>query len=299
MKILITGGTGLIGSHLCQALREKHQLTVLTRNLADAQHKLGNQLNYLTSLDELADLNDYDAVINLAGEPIANKRWSPKQKDKICQSRWTITRQISQLIIGSSAPPAVFISGSAIGFYGSQQEQPLTEADDLLAHDEFSHQICMQWEAVAKLSQDHTRLCILRTGIVLSPAGGALKKMLPPFRVGAGGVIGDGKQFMSWIHLKDMIRGIEWLLHNEAAQGTYNFTAPHPVSNRTFTAVLAKVLNRPTLLPMPAFALKLGFGEMSTLLLEGQKVIPERLQQQGFEFIYPDLQPALKNLLLN
>ncbi|RJG49114.1 TIGR01777 family oxidoreductase [Motilimonas pumila] len=299
MKILITGGTGLIGSHLCQVLSEKHQLTVLSRNPTKAKQLLGPQLSYLADLESLANLDEYDAVINLAGEPIANKRWSPKQKDKICQSRWTITRQISQLIIASNKPPAVFISGSAIGFYGSQQEQPLTEADDLLAHDEFSHQICMQWEAVAKLCQDHTRLCILRTGVVLSPAGGALKKMLPPFRVGAGGVIGDGKQFMSWIHLKDMVRGIEWLLHNDAANGTYNFTAPHPVTNRAFTSVLAKVLNRPTLLPMPAFALKLGFGEMSTLLLDGQKVIPERLQQQGFEFIYSDLQPALKNLLLN
>ncbi len=296
MNILITGGSGLIGKALCNKLKQENNLTVLTRHPQKAKARLGQGIQLIESLNELQDLNDFDAVINLAGEPIAEQRWSQTQKQQICQSRWQITQRLVDLIKASSQPPKVLISGSAIGIYGRQDAQPIDETFTDF-HNEFSHQVCQQWEAIANQVNQITRVCTLRTGIVLSPHGGALKKMLPPFKMGLGGKMASGYQYMSWIHLEDMVAAIRWLLSQDNLQGPFNLTAPHPVTNREFTRHLASALHRPVLLPMPAAILRLIFGEMSEILIYGQHVLPSKLIESGFEFLFPELEPALQDLV--
>jgi uncharacterized protein (TIGR01777 family) len=297
MKILITGATGLIGSALCKLLADKHELIALTRNINKAKNTLPNSI---IALDNLKDVNfdDLDAVINLAGEPIADKRWSAQQKQKIFQSRLAITEQIVNKINTSDTPPKVFISGSAIGFYGRQPAENVITESYSSTYPEFSHQLCKQWEELAlQAHSPDVRVCLLRTGIVLSKQGGALDKMLPPFKLGMGGRMASGKQMMSWIHIDDMVNAIVFLLEDEKAHGAFNLTAPEPVSNTNFTQTLAKTLNRPALFPMPEFVLKLLFGEMSDLLIYGQNVIPEKLEQQGFKFKFKTLDTALNEIL--
>lgn len=297
MKILITGATGLIGSALCKLLADKHELIALTRNINKAKNTLPNSI---IALDNLKDVNfdDLDAVINLAGEPIADKRWSAQQKQKIFQSRLAITEQIVNKINTSDTPPKVFISGSAIGFYGRQPAENVITESYSSTYPEFSHQLCKQWEELAlQAHSPDVRVCLLRTGIVLSKQGGALDKMLPPFKLGVGGRMASGKQMMSWIHIDDMVNAIVFLLEDEKAHGAFNLTAPEPVSNTNFTQTLAKTLNRPALFPMPEFVLKLLFGEMSDLLVYGQNVIPEKLEQQGFKFKFKTLDTALNEIL--
>ncbi|MBN7819911.1 TIGR01777 family oxidoreductase [Bowmanella yangjiangensis] len=297
MQILMTGGTGLIGTRLLSRLPEGYHVTVLTRNLAEAELALGRRATWISSFNELPNLDGFDAVINLAGEPIADKRWSKEQKDRICQSRWQITEKLVDLCQRSQTPPKVFLSGSAVGYYGRQDEELISEYHRT-PHDEFSHQLCHRWEQIALQAQsEHTRVCLLRTGIVLSRKGGALIKMLPAFRAGLGGRMGDGRQFMSWIHISDMMAAIRFLLETPDCQGPYNLTAPNPVTNQEFSETLASVLGRPCLFPMPGFVLKMLFGDMSELLLTGQRVIPTRLEEAGFHFQFQHLKPALENLL--
>ncbi|MEQ3515590.1 TIGR01777 family oxidoreductase [Pseudoalteromonas sp. BZB3] len=297
MKILITGATGLIGSALCKLLANKHELIALTRNINKAKNTLPNSIDVLDNLEDL-NFDDLDAVINLAGEPIADKRWSAQQKQRIFQSRLGITEQIVTKINASDAPPKVFISGSAIGFYGRQPAENVITESYSSTYPEFSHQLCKQWEELALQAQSpDVRVCLLRTGIVLSKQGGALDKMLPPFKLGLGGKMASGKQMMSWIHIDDMINAIVFLLDEPNAHGAFNLTAPEPVSNTNFTQILAKTLNRPALFPMPEFVLKLLFGEMSDLLIYGQNVIPEKLEQQGFKFKFETLDTALNEVL--
>jgi len=297
MKILITGATGLIGSALCKILADKHELIALTRNISKAKNTLPNSIKSVDNLEGL-NFDDLDAVINLAGEPIADKRWSAQQKQKIFQSRLSITEQIVTKINASDTPPKVFISGSAIGFYGRQPEEKVITESYSSTYPEFSHQLCKQWEELALLAQSpDVRVCLLRTGIVLSKQGGALDKMLPPFKLGLGGKMASGKQMMSWIHIDDMVNAIVFLLEDEKAHGAFNLTAPEPVSNTNFTQILAKTLKRPALFPMPEFVLKLMFGEMSDLLIYGQNVVPEKLKQQGFKFKFETLDTALNEVL--
>jgi uncharacterized protein (TIGR01777 family) len=293
MRILLTGGTGLIGSALLKHWQNEHQLTVLTRTVRPGS----SAVQYITDLAKV-DFNQLDAVINLAGEPIADKRWTDAQKDRICQSRWQLTEQLVQHITAASTPPAVLISGSAIGFYGRQGEQEISEEYQAF-FPEFSHDICARWENLAwQANSPQTRVCLIRTGVVLAANGGALKKMLPPFKLGLGGKIGSGDQYMSWIHLDDMVVLIDFLLHNDQISGAVNATAPKPVTNAIFSTELAKRLKRPALLPMPAPVLKLLFGEMSDILLYGQRVIPKKLLDAGVQFRYPNLQQALAALAL-
>lgn len=293
MRILITGGTGLIGSALLKHWQSEYQLTVLSRTPRPG----ATGLDYVTELAQV-DFNQLDAVINLAGEPIADKRWTDAQKERICQSRWQLTEQLVQHITAASTPPGVLISGSAIGFYGRQGEQEISEEYQAF-FPEFSHDICARWENLAlQANSPQIRVCLLRTGVVLAAEGGALKKMLPPFKLGLGGKIGSGAQYMSWIHLDDMVTLIDFLLHNDQISGAVNATAPKPVTNAVFSAALAKRLKRPALLPMPAPLLKLLFGEMSDILLYGQRVIPKKLLDAGFRFRYPNLQQALAALAL-
>ncbi|RUO40544.1 TIGR01777 family protein [Aliidiomarina taiwanensis] len=296
MNILFTGGTGLIGSAFIKGIGQDYHYTVLTRQPEQAKCILGPKVKTITRLDALKDLNAFDAVINLAGEPIADKRWSAARKVKLEQSRWALTEQLIQLIQDSNAPPQVFISGSAVGYYGRQGQQPITE-ESATPHPEYSHTLCKVWEDTAQAAADKTRLCIVRTGIVLAPKGGALAKMATPFKLGLGGPIGSGQQMMSWIHLDDMVRALHFLLQEEACQGAFNATAPHPVSNREFSQTLARTLNRPCFFKVPAFVMRGLLGEMADLVLTGQAAIPKRLQDHGFEFEYPNLVPALRHTL--
>ena len=298
MKILITGATGLIGTQLCAQLVKTHSLTVLTRDSDKAKQKLGGQIDFINALCDI-DFNTLDCVINLAGEPIVNKRWSDKQKEIIRNSRIELTQEIAAAIKSSSNPPHTFISGSAIGYYGRQETQHIDEQFTKV-HQEFSHTLCNDWENAARNAEtDATRVCLIRTGIVLSTNGGALQKMLPPFKLGLGGPVASGEQGMSWIHINDMVSLIEFVMNNQHLTGAINATAPTPQSNRAFSKTLAKVLHRPAIFPMPAWVLNLAMGEMADLLIFGQYVIPSNLLDAGFEFQYPDLHPALESLLDN
>ena len=296
MKILITGGTGFVGRQLVTLLSTQHKITVLSRNEKKAISVLGEIPRIITTLDEFDNLDHFDVVINLAGEPIAEKRWTEEQKNELCQSRWSITSQLTNLINNGKNPPTCFISASAIGYYGAQSLTPIDEA--ALPHNEFTHQLCQEWERLALLAQsESTRVCIVRIGVVLDANGGALSKMLPAFKLGLGGKIASGKQGMSWIHLRDLIRLIQFLMVESNCNGIFNATAPNPVSNKEFGQTLARHLKRPALLPVPNIMLKLALGDMSKLLTEGQYVIPQRLIDSGFDFNYPTIDRALKQII--
>ncbi|USD64579.1 TIGR01777 family oxidoreductase [Vibrio sp. SCSIO 43136] len=299
MRVLLTGGTGFVGKELVKHLAGNH-IVLLSRDTQAAKQQLNHadcgNIEYISDLSSLGDLNDIDAVINLAGEPIADKRWSDSQKEIICQSRWKLTEKLVSLIHASTTPPSIFISGSAVGYYGDQQQHPFDES--LHVHqDDFAHYVCAEWEAIAKRAQSATRVCILRTGVVLGPSGGALAKMLPPYRLGVGGPIGDGKQYMPWIHMQDMVRGIMFLLDTEHAQGDFNFCAPHPVTNKEFSQALAKSLKRPHLFWTPKWVISIMLGEAACLLFDSIRAKPKRLTDLGFTFNYSRVEPALKNLL--
>ncbi len=297
MKIFITGGTGLIGRALIPLLNERgHNVTVLTRNVAKAERKLGNIVKFYTSLDAQNSLDEYDAVINLAGESMASRRWTKRQKQRLCESRWSITHKLSELILNGENPPHVFISGSAIGYYGAQNDTLLTE--DSAPNNGLTHQLCKKWEALAlNAESEKTRVCLLRTGIVLSSKGGMLPKMTFPFKIRLGAVLGTGAQYISWIHIDDMVNAIIRLLENPDAKGAFNMTSPNPATNRDFSKTLAKVLKRPCLFRIPSVIVKLILGEMSTLVLDGQRAIPLKLEESGFNFGYPDLKKALQNVI--
>ena len=297
MKIFITGGTGLVGSHLIpRLLQENHTVTVLSRNIEKAQAILGNNLEFCDSLERLTSLDEYDAVINLAGEPIAGKRWTELQKQRLCQSRWQITKKLTQLIKSGENPPQIFISGSAIGYYGNKEDVIITE--DTEPHEEFTNKLCKAWEAFAmEAESSKTRVCLLRTGIVLSSKGGMLAKILPIFKLGLGGTMGSGKQYISWIHIEDMVGIINFLLTAPQIKGAVNMTSPTPVTNKEFSKTFAKVLKRPCIFNVPSVIISLFMGEASTLLLDGQRAIPKKLELNKYQFRYKDIQSALVNIL--
>lgn len=301
MRILITGGTGLIGQALIQELIQlDHQIVLFTRTKSCAKHRFSTPTPQLESIvDNIDDIdfNKLDAIINLAGEPIVNKRWTEKQKQILCESRWQLTAKLTDKILAADIPPHTLISGSAIGIYGRQGERNVDENFDDF-YPEFSSILCEEWETIAlKAQTEKTRVCLLRTGIVLAEKGGALAKMLPAFRLGLGGPIGNGQQVMSWIHIQDMVNVILFLLNNAELNGPFNATAPKPVSNKVFSKTLASELHRPCIFKVPEFVLKLAMGEMSDLLIYGQHVYPKRLLDAGFQFRYLDLNQALKNVL--
>lgn len=297
MKILITGGTGFIGRRLVAHLKVAHEVVVLTRQGNRAYELLGHDIKLLDNLDRLDDLNDVDVVINLAGEPIAAGRWSEPRKQLLCNSRWLLTEQLVDLIKLSTTPPRLLLNASAIGWYGRQGAEPLDEHFNQ-PNDEFTHRLCQQWEALAQQARSYqTRVCIVRIGLVLGQDGGALPKLLLPYRCGLGGPMGSGQQVMSWIHIQDLVRAMLFLLEHDECDGIFNATAPQPVDNRTFSQSLASSLRRPHLLRVPTRALRLLMGEAADLLLTGQHVLPARLQQAGFHFTYPELPQALDNLL--
>ncbi|ADO47681.1 TIGR01777 family oxidoreductase [[Enterobacter] lignolyticus] len=296
MKILITGGTGLIGRHLIPRLLELgHQIIVVTRSPEKARQRLDARVGLWKGLDACQNLDGIDAVINLAGEPIADKRWTAQQKQRLCDSRWQITQRLVDLLRAGTRPPAVFISGSAAGYYGDLGEVVVTE--DEPPHNEFTHKLCARWEQIAQQAQsDVTRVCLLRTGVVLAPRGGILSKMTPAFKLGLGGPIGSGRQYLAWIHVDDMVNGILWLLDNPLS-GPFNMVSPYPVRNEQFAHALGHALNRPAIFRTPAAAIRLLMGESSVLVLGGQRALPKRLEDSGFAFRWYDLEEALADVV--
>lgn len=294
MHYLITGGSGFIGSALCRSLAaDGHRITVLTRDIARAKRRVPEGVMLIDRLDFARDV---DAIVNLAGENLAGGRWSAARKREFLASRIGTTRRLLDWIERQEPVPAVLVSGSAVGWYGSRGDEELDE--DARIGTDFSAHLCRDWEAEARKAEAlGLRVCLLRTGIVLDRDGGALKQMLLPFRCGLGGPMGDGRQWMSWIARSDLVALIRWLVDNAAANGAWNATAPMPVTNKEFAATLARALHRPCVLRTPGFALKLLFGEMADLLLTGQRVVPARASAAGFAFNHPQLATALEAIL--
>ena len=245
MHILITGGTGLIGRQLCKALlAEGHALTVLSRNPESVPAKCGREVAAMTSLDEWQPDRNFDAVINLAGEPIVDARWTLQRKRVLWDSRVTLTQDLVRHLAAAARKPGVLLSGSAIGYYGDRGDTPLDE--NAVAGTDFPARLCKTWEAAALAAEaSGVRVCLLRTGLVLSRRGGLLRRMRLPFRLGLGARLGNGKQWMSWIHIDDYVAIVLRLLHGEQASGPYNLTAPQPVTNRKFTSTLAQICIAP------------------------------------------------------
>lgn len=296
MRILITGGTGLIGRHLCKTLlAEGHELTVFSRNVASVPAKCGAGVHALAALSDWKPDMAFDAVINLAGEPIVDARWTESRKQVLRASRIALTEELVRRIAVAKQKPAVLLSGSAIGYYGGRGDEELNE--DSGAGGDFPAQLCVDWEAAAMAAEEFgVRVCLLRTGLILSKDGGLLARMVPPFKMGMGARLGDGKQWMSWVHIEDYVAMVLRLLRDEQMRGTYDMTAPAPVTNKEFTSVLAAVLHRPAPFVAPASLLKLSLGESASLLLEGQRVFPKRMLAAGQSFQYEKLEDALKDL---
>lgn len=295
MHILLTGGTGLIGRQLCRHwLAQGHRLTVLSRHPEHVARLCGDHVLGVGSLQEV--IGPVDAVINLAGAPIADRPWTHKRKALLWSSRISFTETLLTWLQGLEQKPAVLISGSAVGWYGDGGERELTEASGPV-QDDFPSQLCIAWEETAQRAEAlGIRVVLVRTGLVLAAEGGFLSRLLLPFKLALGGPIGNGRQWMPWVHIKDQIGLIDFLLHKPDASGPYNACAPHPVRNREFAKTLGQVLHRPAFMPMPAIALKVGLGELSGLLLGGQKALPERLQAAGFTFQFTELRAALDDL---
>ncbi len=297
MKILITGGTGFIGSALTRSLTEQgYEVTVLSRNPDSVEKICGPGIKALNNLNQLKPEDTFHTIINLAGAPIFDARWSDARKQIIRDSRIGLTKQLVASMARMAVKPELLISGSAIGYYGDQGDTVLTEQS--ATNKDFSEQLCTDWENEAKKAEQlGVRVCLIRTGLVLAEGGGLLKRMLLPFRLGLGGRLGDGQQWMSWIHRQDWIAIARLMITDSSMQGAYNATAPNPVTNSEFARTLAHCLNRPALLPVPAWLLKILLGEMSGLVLGSQRVMPERLLALGFKFQYTDLSSALNQVL--
>jgi uncharacterized protein (TIGR01777 family) len=297
MKILVTGGTGFIGKALVKTLVEDgHQVTVLSRSPENVERMFGPEVAGLGHLSFLRPEMSFEVIVNLAGAPIFDARWSEARKRLIRESRIALTEQLVACIERMEAKPKLLISGSAVGYYGDQGDQVLTEASS--ARSDFSHRLCADWEqAASRAAASGVRVCLMRTGLVIAGDGGLLQRMLLPFRLGIGGRLGSGRQWMSWIHREDWIRIAQTMISDETMQGPYNATAPNPVTNRQFTCTLARCLHRPALFPVPAFVLKTLLGEMSELVLGSQRVLPERLLMHGFTFRHPDLEGTLRAAL--
>jgi len=297
VQILITGGTGLIGRQLCKALLARgHELTVLSRNPGAVPAKCGTSVKAMANLDEWLPDRRFDAVINLAGEPIVDARWTEQRKQLLWDSRVTLTEQLVQCIAAAQHKPAVLLSGSAVGYYGDRGDVALDETTTAGA--DFPARLCRAWEDAALAAEaSGVRVCLLRTGLVLSRRGGLLGRMLLPFRLGLGARLGNGKQWMSWIHIDDYVAILLHLLRDEQASGPCNMTSPQPATNREFTATLARALHRPAPFIMPSWLLKSVMGERACLLLEGQKVLPQKIESAGYRFAFAKLADALQDLL--
>lgn len=293
MSFLITGATGFIGSRLAQCLAAAgHRVTIVARDRRKAA-RLSGSLMVVDRIDLLDAGRRFDAIVNLAGEPVANARWTAAKKARILNSRLETTDALVQFIESAEHKPAVLISASAIGYYGTGGDSTFDEASDAKAN--FTHRLCARWEQSAMKAEKHgVRVCLLRFGLVLGPGGGVLGGMMPAFEFGGGGPIGNGRQWMSWVHIDDTIGLILHAIANENLRGPINVTAPGAVRNRDFARELGRALQRPALMPLPAFALRLLFGQMAEeMFLDGQRVLPRAAETSGYRFRYPDLPAAL------
>ncbi len=302
MKITLAGGSGFLGTALTQALmRDGHDVAVLTRQ-NPVQMPPQPRVTHVswtpdgTSGAWAAALDGADAVVNLAGESIAARRWSERQKQKIRESRLQATASLTAAIRQVARAPKVLVSGSAVGYYGDRGDETITESSG--QGKDFLAGVAEAWETAANQVADRTRVALVRTGIVLDRKGGALAKMLPPFQLFVGGPLGSGRQYMPWIHKEDWVRLVTFAMTNEGARGALNATSPAPVTNAEFSRALGRALHRPSLLPAPAFALRLALGEMAdALLLGGQRALPVRATDLGFSFRYSNIDDALSNVL--
>ena len=297
MRIFITGASGLIGSRLIDYLTEKnHEVFALGRkapsNISESKFI---HTDYQDFSEMQAYLNDKYAIINLAGENVGAKKWTKKQKEKIYNSRVELGKNLSKFLLKQENPPVVFLQGSAIGFYENEKDVLCDEYS--IGTTKFLSKVVQDTELSVIGLKEKSRIVFIRSGVVLSKNGGALPKMTLPFRLFVGGKTGSGKQNMSWIHIEDEIRAIEFLVTNKVAKGIYNLVSPFPVTNEIFSKTLGKTLNRPSFFSVPSKIIKLLFGEMGEeVLLKGQKVIPKRLQDLGFEYKHPHLEDALENI---
>lgn len=294
MRILVTGGTGFIGQALCPLFAGAgHEVVVLSRS-AEAPRPAGTSA-VVADLGSL-DPEDFDATVNLAGAGIADARWTAARKRLLVESRVNTTSRLVAWMKEGKSPPQVLVSSSAVGYYGNQGDRLVTE--ETAPRDGFTHELCAAWESEALAAEKlGVRVCLVRTGVVLDRDGGALAKMLPAFRMGAGGRLGSGRHYFPWIHRDDMAAIYLWLLQSGQARGAYNASAPGPVTNAEFTRALGRALGRPTLLPMPEAALRILFGEMAEVLLVSDRMVPKRLLDEGFRFRYPELDAALAAIL--
>ena len=286
-----------MGQKLARRLRgEGHRVQTLTRRPASTPDLVS--WNPDGSPGELpTHLEDAGAVVNLAGENLAEGRWTAARKAALVSSRVLPTRTLARAIAACARPPGVFISASAVGYYGPHGDEPVTEATP--AGTDFLARLCVDWEQEARaVVGTRTRLAIIRSGLALAKDGGALQKMLLPFRLGLGATLGSGEQFLPWIHVDDWTAMVSWLIHDDRTTGAFNVTAPAPVTNHTFTRTLGRVLNRPAILPAPGFAVRAVMGEMADMLLHGQRVMPVHAEQSGFQFTHRALEPALRSLHL-
>lgn len=287
MKIAIAGATGLVGKELTKYLTSKgHEVSAIRREGSPEAPYPQVTPDYL---------EQFDALINFAGENIAAGRWTDEQKKKILDSRVNTTRALVTALNQTKNKPTVFINTSAIGIYGNRGADLINEESS--SGKGFLADVCRAWEAEAnKAQRQNLRVAIARFGVVLDPKGGALNKMLLPFKMGAGGILGDGRQYMSWIGMHDLVRAIEYILETDSLKGPINMTAPNPATNQDFTSALGHVLRRPTIFPAPAFVLNIVLGQMAQeMLLEGSRVMPDQLTSKGFKFDYPNLENALKH----
>ena len=293
MRYLITGGTGFIGKYLVDHLiAEKHSVVILTRN----PKKVRPECEAITDLSIISSKEKFDVIVNLAGANIS-QRWTKSYKKILLQSRIEVTQGLVDLVSRLEKKPELFISASAIGYYGDISEDICID-ENTIAVEGFTHDLCQKWEDTANKMKDcGVRTCIVRLGVVLGKGGGALEKMLPPFYIGFGGKIGDGKQNFSWVHIKDVISTFSYFVENNV-EGVFNLTAPYPVTNQELTKTIGSVLNRPTFFDLPAPVIKIIFGEMGqNLLLKGNKVVPKQLQSNGFDFKYTTIDSALEDIL--
>jgi hypothetical protein len=306
MRAIITGGTGLIGSALAENLtKDGHEVTVLTRNPQKASHLPENVKavawdgQSAQGWGHLAD--EADAIINLAGENISGEgmfpsRWTPERKQRIIDSRVNAGKAVMEALQGAKKKPQVLVQASAMGYYPPSDEQRYTEED--APGNDFQADVLIKYEASTQAAEAlGIRRVILRSGIVLSNRGGAFIPQVLPFKMLVGGPLGNGKQGYSWIHIADEVAAIRFLIENKDASGAFNLTSPYPLSNGEFGKVIGKVMGRPSFFPVPAFALKLVFGEVSSILLQGRYVLPKRLQEMGFKFNFPDAESAVADLL--
>ncbi len=308
MRIVIAGGTGFLGSPLAEGYAEEgHDVRVLTRSLkpGESRHDSGTGVPGVTRVGwnpggsgawELV-IDGADAVVNLAGSGIGDARWTPQRKALIRDSRIIPTKTLAEAIRKAAHPPAVFVSGSGAGYYGASLDDDV-KTESSPAGDDFLARVCQDWEAeAARAASASTRVVTMRTAMVIERSGGALQKLVRPFRFFAGGRVGSGRQYMSWIHRIDWIEMVRWIVDTRALTGTLNAAAPSPVTNREFARALGRALHRPALVPTPGWPLKIALGEMAeALVLTGQRVVPQRALSHGFHFRYPEIDQAFRGI---